>query len=324
MIVLSVLGLFICLAMSAVFSGSETGFYRLSRVRVDAQARRGGRAARLIRVLLASEGALLVTLLVGNNIALQLLTHLSEVQLDELVGLPAASREVVVTLVLTPVVFLFGELLPKDLFRRRPHGLVGLVAPLVLVAHYVLLPITIPLRILGAALERALGSARHGATLVAGREAVVEMIEQGRRQGALAPHVELLARNALQLRDLPVMRALVPWNQVQTASAALAGSELAKAVLGSRYTRVPVIDEGGPVRRYLHQLDVLAAGEGQSGLDVARPLPSLDPGTTVGQALSTLRTRGQRIALVGTPEAPLGIVTLKDLLEEISGPLAGF
>jgi CBS domain containing-hemolysin-like protein len=318
------LALLVCLVLSGVFSGSETGFYTVSRLRIDARARQGVRPAILIRTLLANEGALLVTLLVGNNLALELATHLVETPIDELFELPAASRELAVTLVLTPVVFLFGELLPKDLFRRRPHRLVGLVAPLVLVAHYVLIPLTVPLRILSAALHRLLGSAQGGAAEVAGHEAVIELLEQGARQGTLEPHAERLARNALELRDLPIERAMVPWSRVRTIAADLTEVELRAEIMGARHTRLPVVDEDGAIQRYVHQLDVLAGDAEASVLEGARPLPALDPGTPVGRALSILRVRGQRMALVGTPKAPVGIVTLKDLVEEISGPLAGF
>jgi CBS domain containing-hemolysin-like protein len=50
----------------------------------------------------------------------------------------------------------------------------------------------------------------------------------------------------------------------------------------------------------------------------------LVPGTPVDRALARLRSGGQRLAVVGTSERPEGLVTLKDVLEEISGDLAGW
>jgi CBS domain containing-hemolysin-like protein len=65
----------------------------------------------------------------------------------------------------------------------------------------------------------------------------------------------------------------------------------------------------------------LGSGDPGSIREQVRPLLSLPGSMPVDKALVRMRAAGVRIALVGEPAAPLGIVTLKDLLEEISGPL---
>jgi CBS domain containing-hemolysin-like protein len=74
----------------------------------------------------------------------------------------------------------------------------------------------------------------------------------------------------------------------------------------------------------VHQLDVLGGGPGEPVLEHLREVGALAPGIAVDRALARLRASGQRLAIVGDPGRPLGIVTLKDLLEEISGDLAGW
>jgi len=95
-------------------------------------------------------------------------------------------------------------------------------------------------------------------------------------------------------------------------------------VARSPYTRIPVVDENGAVRGYVHQLDVLGEGEGADVLEHLRPLTVLPSGTSVDRALAKLRLGGQRLAVVGDLDHPSGLLTLKDLLEEISGDLAGW
>ncbi|MCB9915733.1 MAG: CBS domain-containing protein [Planctomycetes bacterium] len=136
----------------------------------------------------------------------------------------------------------------------------------------------------------------------------------------LEPHAELLAHNALGLRHLPVTRAMVPWRKVQSLDSARPEEALRKAVAASGYTRLPVL-AGGVVQGYVHQLDVLAAGIDKPVLASVEPILFVPPETSVDRALSRLRHRGRRMAVVGSAEAPLGLVTLKDLLEEISGDL---
>ncbi|HKX45178.1 MAG TPA: DUF21 domain-containing protein, partial [Planctomycetota bacterium] len=147
----------VCLALSALYSGSETAFYSLSRARLEADAAEGRRSARLVRYLIRDESLLLVTLLVGNNLVLELMTAFGDNLLGSAVSLPSASREVVLTALLTPLVFLLGELVPKDVFRHRPHTLLGFCAPVIAFTRGLLLPLALPLRALAALLERAAG-----------------------------------------------------------------------------------------------------------------------------------------------------------------------
>ena len=98
------------LLLSGIFSGSETGVYTLSRVELDAEVKRGGRTARLLDFLLRHDAGLLITLLIGNNLALEFLAHLVRHEYDASGVFDSATLEVAVALSLTPVVFLFGEL----------------------------------------------------------------------------------------------------------------------------------------------------------------------------------------------------------------------
>ena len=110
----------VLLFFSALFSGAETGVYSVSRVRLEAEAGQGRRAARILSGLLRDDAGLLITLLVGANLVQDLAALAFQAEIESWVSLPAYSRELVVTAILTPFLFFFGEVLPKDVFRRRP------------------------------------------------------------------------------------------------------------------------------------------------------------------------------------------------------------
>lgn len=308
----------LCFFASGVFSGSETGLYSLSRLRVEALDERRQRSARVIRALLRDDVGLLITLLVANNLTVQLTTHVGD-RLLRPFPVPPGTEELVLTLLLTPPLFFLGELLPKDLFRRRPHALVGVFAPVIALVKGLLLPLTVPLRLLTGLVERMLGLDSHEVARVHGREAVLELLRA--ESGPLARPTESLARNVLALRRLRVERVMVPWSQVDVLPAAATPAEAYERVGRCPYTRLPVVDAEGRVRGYVHQLEVLVAGREAPLEGSLRPMVALDPSTPLDRALSRLRQSGQRAALVGSPEAPLGLVTLKDLVEEISGEL---
>ena len=311
----------LCLAGSAAYSGSETALYSISRPRLDLLVREGNRFARLVRWLLGRDAAVLITILIGNNLLLELLTRRTQAVVDQSFALGGYGTVLLSSAILTPVVFFFGEVLPKDLFRRRPLALLRLTAPFVVVSRFVFWPLERVLWLLAVALERVSGARSRDLARRPGREAVLRLVEEGARAGALPPRAERLVRNALELRRIRAEVAMVPWARVQTLPEGLSDEEARAVVLGSPHTRLPVVDAGGRVTGYVHQLEVLRAGPEQPVLAALRPMAALPADAPVDRALARLRVLGQRAAVVGDPAAPSGLVTLKDLLEEISGDL---
>lgn len=307
------------LALTAIFEGSETGLYSLSRLRVDSDATAGRGRGKLIRRLLADESALLATILVGTNLAMESLSRASGMLLAR-TGVPEAWREVVLTALLTPIVFFFAELLPKDLFRRRPHALVGATAPIIALSKGFLLPIAWPIQGVAWLIEKALGIRPEALNRAQGREGVLELLHESRSRAV--PHMERMGRNVLELRGMNLARVMVPWSKVDQLSLGADPHAQFRKVATSSFSRLPVVDERGEVVGYVHQLEALGAGPETPVTHHLRPLESLDPSLSLDSALVRLRTAGQRAALVGSPSRPLGLVTLKDIVEEISGELA--
>ena len=326
--------------LSATYSGSETGFYSLSSVQVDIDARSGKWRAVLMRWLLRNESALLITILIGNNLALELATHVAESMAMELLGSDdPATLALVVTAALTPLVFLFGEALPKDVFRQRPHGTVALAVPIIALSRVAFWPLERALRLVTLALERTLGLSEAEAAPVVGRAAVLGFIAEGRRHGVLSERAETLAANALRLRAIPVSESMVAWSEVACLERGGSREALFEQVRESRFSRLPVLSSDGDrlqVDGYVHQMEILhrwnAAGEGADLPDVLeqiRPLPRLARDVPVDRALNTFAASGRRIALVVSEEAAretgplpreaiLGLVSVNDLLERIS------
>ncbi len=310
------------LFLSAMFSGSETGLYSVTRSRMEVDVRRGARGARLVQALTKRRAGVLITILIGNNVALELMTLSAEYTFEHH-QVVAWKRDVFMVLVLTPVVFLFGELLPKDLFRRRPHYLMRLSAPLLTVFRVIFSPLELILRTLTWILEKLMGFAPEQIVERSGRLELLSVLAEGRAAGALEPHAEELARNALRLRTMRVTLAMIPWKDVISLQREDSDQVQRLAVEGSTYTRLPV-HGGGRVEGYVHQLGVLQAGADKPVLTHLRPLLFLEPELSVDRALTQLRVTGRRLAVVGTEAEPLGLVTLKDLVEEISGDLGGW
>ena len=307
---------------SAIFSGAETGLYRLSQPRLDVEARKGRRSAKLLRYLVNRESAVLVTILIGNNLALQILTWKAETVGGE--GARGVAHELLVVLLLTPVVFLFAEALPKDLYRKRPHAAMAWTADFLFVVRIFLWPAERVLSLISRCLEFVFGIRGETEDASGTRESVERLLHEGTLLGALEPRAEELARNALALRGVPLERVMTPWEKVVRVCDSDEKSAAWAAVGAAQYSRLPVTNVHGVVTGYIHQLDVLGAGEGSDPFIHLREVLTLQPSTPVDRAIARLRLRGVRMAVVGSLEAPVGLVALKDLLEEISGDLGSW
>jgi CBS domain containing-hemolysin-like protein len=311
-----------CLVLSAHFSAGETAFYSASRVRLSIELGRSGFKALLARWLMADATALIILVLIGNNLVAEALTFVSQDLLEQL-ALPEWSHELILVVLISPLLFFFGDLLPKEIARRRPHSVLARTLPLLVFARFLLYPLERVLRLVSWLLSKVLGADRGSWRETRGRETIQKLFHEGRLLGTLPPQAEQLAQNVLKLRSIPIQRVMVPWERVVTLDERDAQDSLYARVAATPHTRLPVVGERG-VSGYVHQIDVLGAGPLESVLEPLRPLEALDPELPVDRALTRLRQSGQRLAVVGRLEAPLGLVTIKDLVEEISGELAGW
>ncbi|MFT5301297.1 MAG: putative hemolysin, partial [Mariniblastus sp.] len=116
--------------LSAFFSGSETGFYRASRVRVVIAGLDGDRVSQYLIKLINNPTLFVATTLIGNNVA-NYLTSLAIVLLTQHITTSSAA-EMLAPILMSPLLFVYGELLPKNLFYRAPNYLLRVSAPLFL------------------------------------------------------------------------------------------------------------------------------------------------------------------------------------------------
>jgi CBS domain containing-hemolysin-like protein len=267
----------------------------------------------------------LITILIGNNLFLELSGRLGHRLLEDSVRTPQL-RAISVTLVLTPFILLFGEALPKEIFRLRPHSWTARTADFMMLSRIVYWPLQRLLRGLSWVLERALRISPERVQTLHAREVVLHMLAEGARSGALAPRAEALARNALELRTTPISTCMVPWEGVLLLQREEEDGMLRRIVLRSSHSRLPVVDAEGRCEGYVHQMDVLAGDPERPVLAEVLPLTSLPPSMPVDRALRTLRGTGRRMAIILEEGSvvPVGLITLKDLVEEISGELAGW
>ncbi len=197
------------LSLSAFFSGSETGLYRVSRTRLVLDGLSGSRVATGIVWLLNRPAIFVATTLVGNNLANYVTSFAIVMAVAKLFG-SNSSAELLGPMLMTPVVFVFGELLPKYLFYHSPYRLISATGPFLLAAAVVFSPVSVILGWLGRGLQRITGQAPFRLRLAMARGELDQVLRHGHEAGILAAGQRSLAQRLFEVGNQSAISFGVP------------------------------------------------------------------------------------------------------------------
>ncbi len=197
------------MTLSAFFSGSETGLYRVSRTRLVLDGLGGSLGARGLVWLLNHPAIFVATTLVGNNVA-NYVVSLSIVMAAGMLFAHSESAEILGPILMTPFVFVFGELLPKYLFYHSPYRLLTAVRPFLLASTVLFAPISMVLGLLGNLLRMVTGQTPFRLRLTMARGELDQLLRAGHEAGILAAGQRLLAQNLFEVGNQPAISFGVP------------------------------------------------------------------------------------------------------------------
>jgi len=308
---------------SAMCSGLEVGLYSANRVLVRVHsAREHGKRFVLLQRLLDQPVPSLTALLVWNNI----FNYAGTLALTTLVatlGMSDTQMILMQVAVLTPLLLVFAESAPKEVFRANADILMPRFAP-VLVGMRTLLtyiPIVPLLGLLADLASRLVGAGKLG-SLGDARERISELLKYG--SGAMSEAQVTLIDRALQLGHARVRNEMIP---LRRASVLRSGWSIARARVFVRqhpHARFPVLAPGGQVAGIVHAIDLYIHEHTSSQTsieEIMREPLVLSPNQPVEEALRALSRAGGYMAIVRHHGRDLGIVTRKDLVEPLVGEL---
>lgn len=326
--ILSVLqygGIIGLIAFSAFFSGSETGFYRLSRFRLRLGVEQKRPFYHTLFNLVRDGQSLVIALLIGNNLTNYLLTSL--VTLMFVQRLPDQHQaELYTTAILTPVLFVFGEMIPKILFYHWADVLIPRLTWLLWSAYrfFTLIGAVAALRWLSDRLTSLLQLKADTAAAVAAtqRHQVSQIIHETREEGLLSDTQRKMIERLLQIPHVLVHTLMIPDQKVEKVGVQSSRQMLLEHLSRSSHARQPVYKEDGTIYGYILLYEVLGSEQDFSDLrSFVRPIVMLEPTCSAIDAMNILCQKREKIALIQAPQSKqsLGIITLTDLVEELTG-----
>jgi CBS domain containing-hemolysin-like protein len=315
--------------VSALASGVETGLYRLNRIRLRLRADSGDRRARTLQNLLGDLRGQIIVCLVGANLGDYLATAMLTVLVTAAGWVESPTGvELVTTPIAAMILFVFGNVVPKSVFvAEADHWMYPLARPLK--AAYVALRRTGVLPALSGLSNLVLRVLRRGevaADPFHPRERLRAILREGAAEGVISGYQHELVGKVLGLREQLVHAIMIPISRVAGAAVDIDRERFMAELRRHSFSRIPVWEgRKENVVGIVHIMDVLAAGEGPLDLGalMTRDFLTVPPDMTVPQALLRLRKARAAIAVVRDDKGrAVGVITVKDLVEEVVGELA--
>ncbi|MCB9917488.1 MAG: DUF21 domain-containing protein [Planctomycetes bacterium] len=305
-------GFAVAVVFSALYSGSETGIYAVNRLRLEMRAQTADdHAARALDKLVSSQEALLCVLLIGNNIANEATTILAEHIVSGFLTDVRLST-LVTTAVLTPLLFVLGEALPKQLFRQHAESWAYRVTPFLQLSRIVLAPLWL-LVLPVARLANRLARGRAASGFRHDEFALERLLSSANQQ------VDPVREAALGIgsrQNSPVRDVLVPLDRIRWLESDATIEDLRKSLQVARHSRYPIREEDGEFRSYVYFLDAFHFnGRANNLKEVARPLIELPVDAALEDALDVLERASSRVAVVKDASGQaLGFVFAADVV----------
>ncbi len=313
---------------AAFFAGAETALTAASRARMHALETAGDKRAKLANRLIAQRGRLISAMLLGG----QLVTIACSAYTTSVIVAAVGERGVIyATAVMTALIVIFGEVLPKTIAIAYPDRMSLWIAPVVAFFVTVFGPIVSAVEILVRALLRlfrfSLADGDHG---VSGAEELRGAVDLLHRDGEVEREERDMLGGLLELDEVPVGDAMIHRTQMRTLNADLPPEELVREVLDSPYTRMPLW-RGDPdnIIGMLHAKDLFRAYAAVGGdasrilaADIALEAWFIPEATTLlDQLKAFLRRKTHSALVVDEYGVVLGLITLEDIIEEIVGDI---
>ncbi len=326
-ILLPIIAIFILLFLSAFFSSSETALTAASKVRMHNREKEGNERAGLVNRIREHKDRMIGALLLGNNLVNIMASALATSVMIKVFG---EAGVVYATLVMTMLVLIFAEVLPKTYALHHAESLSMRIAPVIRGVIIVFAPITetvtwivrMVLRMFGIDISKV-GVGSHLELL----RGVIDMHEGPEQE---TQEQRAMLRSILDLADVDLEEIMIHRKNVIMIDANDPMADIIKEVMDSPYTRLPVYrDDTDNIIGVLHSKLLLRELNDKKGdttkikIENVMMEPRFVPETTtLFDQLQTFRDNKEHFAaVIDEYGAFMGIVTMEDILEEIVGEI---
>jgi len=313
-VLLTIILILIFLLMEAFFSGSEIGVVSADQIKLRHAAAKGSRGAKLALKMLKKPEWLLSTTLVGTNIAVVSNTTITTALMMALFG---AQNGWLAVVLVTPLIWVFGEIVPKSIFQQRANEITPRAIFLLRLASYVFFPILVVFTLITRLITWIFGQQIQNPFTL--REEILTMLQMPATEGDIQPVEKSMIRRIFSFSETTAYEVMIPLIDVVAIEQSAACGEAVQLARKKAHIRLPVYDQRiDKVVGVLNALELLDAEPHQAIKPYIREVRYVPSSKNINELLLDLRKDGDSVAVVvdefGGAE---GLITMEDIMEEV-------
>lgn len=315
------IALLVLIVFSGYFSATETAYTSLSKIKLKNMMQKKNKRAEMVYKQAENYDRVLSTILVGNNIVNIASATIGTILFTSLLG--GELGPTISTVVITVVVLIFGEVMPKSVAKEFPEKFAMFSAPILTVFIYLFIPLTMCFSGLKKITNKLFKNKGENRSIT--EDELITIVEESENGGVLDEHESELIRSAIEFNDLEAMEILVPRVDMVAIDIHTPLEEIAQIFRESGYSRLPVYEESiDDVVGFIHEKDfyMLLYKKGKSIKSIVQKIIYTAPTIKISVLLRQLQLEKCHMAIVideygGTK----GMVTMEDILEELVGEI---
>ncbi|WP_294342460.1 hemolysin family protein [uncultured Clostridium sp.] len=312
--------LIVLIGLSGLFSASETALMSINKIKL--KKLEDSRRSRALRDLMSNTSKLLSTILFGNNLVN---IYASSLTTSLAIVLWGNESVALVTIVLTIIILIFGEIIPKTLAKRNAEKFSLSVALIIKWLSIILTPIVFLLEKISNLFVKITGGSVDEDDSVT-EEEIKDIIEVGSVEGALEEDEKQMIYNVFEFGDMKAKDVMTHRTDIVAVEKNSTYEEIMEAFLQEQFSRIPVYDESKDnIIGVLHVKDFVFKNVNKDNFDINDIMK--EPYFTykyasVSDLFNDMRKERAAMAFVMNEYGGLdGIVTMEDLIEEIVGDI---
>ncbi|MCR8612987.1 MAG: hemolysin family protein [Mycoplasma sp.] len=307
--IILLIALILLVCLSAFFSSAETAYTSITKIQIERLKKIKPKKIKTISKHINSFGWTLSTILIGNTLVNIAASTLISLILSSYIN--AGDAAIIGTLTLTPVIVIFGELLPKIFAKKHPLGYLLKIAYLINILNILFMPFTFWMRnMVNKSSVTITEKDMHSVFDIAVSEGVIEYKES------------LLAKNALNFDSIKVKKAMHDREKVIFVNDNISKKKLIDVFIETGRSRIPVLNDKSKVIGVITLKDAMIWKTNNSLIDVMRKPFIVYDYEIISSVLEKMQRASEHLGIVYDENKNfIGIVTLEDIIEELVGEI---
>jgi len=305
----------LALGLEAFFEGSETAFVSVNFLKLMHLIEKKNKRALLVHDLIKKPDWLLTTTLIGSNLAVVISSAYATVFFSNINEGYAA---LLTTVVLTPIAFIFCQLLPKAIGRYHANRAALYLAPYLKFSERVFFPFVHFFSFIANSIAKVVNPRGLRKNPFLTKDDIKSLIKDISREGILEPHEKEAIDKIFDLTLAKAADVMVPLNEIIGVDLAENTDSIREKCRASRFTRFPVFYMKKP-EGLINIFDIFyAAGQAKDWKLFIRPLMRVESTESLDKVFSKMQPNKEIMAAVFKQDEMVGILTMEDLMEDIT------